>query len=175
MGLTDEEIANKFYPARVAQTEFSKGVIKMIADREGDYDKLPNSFPEYLKILLSWHSDCFNTLAYWSREEDESSNPVLKLQLEKDNFKFMMYGDQRIAKYEKTNPANLELVPIEEALTIFRDREWIEALESRIIEIMRSHDDHIRMLKASREIREFMIRAVADKAELAAMDAKPTT
>lgn len=156
MGITKEELDRKFYPARVAQAEFCNAMTKVIQDQNGKFDNQPNSFPEYLTMLLNLVPGGFKALVRVSREDDCNGNPVLKTHLEDNGFKFMVYDDTRIAKYKNNDPTTREFIQIEEALKIFNDRIWIDAVVWQLHQIMQNYDEYMRTRKAEREVFEFM-------------------
>lgn len=166
MGMTKEEIDRKFYPARVAQTEFCKAMEKVISDQDDKFDNQPNTFPEYLQMLLNLVPGGFKALVGVSRQVDGNGNHVLKIHLENDGFKFMVYDDARIAKYKIEDPINIQFIPIDEALKIFHDRMWIDALVWQLHQIMQNYDEYMRTRRAEREVLEFMKSVGADKSAM---------
>ena len=164
MGMTKDEIDRQFYPARIAQAEFCKAMEKVIADQDGKFDNQPNSFPEYIKMLFDLVPGGFKALVGVSREDDGNGNPVLKIHLEDNGYKFMIYDDARIAKYKLESQSEKEFITMADALTIFNDRMWIDAIVWQLHLIMKHYDEYKRTKRAERELFAFMKNIDTDRA-----------
>ena len=76
----------------------------------------------------------------------------------------MIYDDARIAKYKLESQSEKEFITMADALTIFNDRMWIDAIVWQLHLIMKHYDEYKRTKRAERELFAFMKNIDTDRA-----------